>query len=73
MLPLPTSSMASHSQWRLVAVSIVSPLPMAGGVSTNLGFVNRELDDEVGLYQLGARWYDPELGQFAAPDPIPSS
>ena len=30
----------------------------------SLGFVGRQYDDDIGLYQLGARWYDPESGRF---------
>ena len=35
-----------------------------------LGFVGKQYDDDVGLYQLGARWYDPELGRFVSVDPV---
>ena len=45
----------------------------SGGDAVNLGFVGRQYDDEVGLYQLGARWYDPDLGRFVTVDPINSS
>ena len=36
----------------------------------NLGFVGRQFDTDVGLYQLGHRWYDPEAGRFVSIDPI---
>jgi RHS repeat-associated protein len=39
----------------------------------NLGFVARQFDVDVGLYQLGHRWYDPESGRFVSIDPILSS
>ncbi|MGL5827974.1 MAG: RHS repeat domain-containing protein, partial [Angustibacter sp.] len=31
-------------------------------------FLGRELDQELGLVQLGARWYDPSLGRFISAD-----
>src|SRR3990172_4371237 len=42
------------------------------GGRDELGFVGRSYDHDIGLYQLGARWYDPGLGRFVSPDPIPS-
>lgn len=42
----------------------------SGGAPTP-GFVSRQFDPDVGLYYLNARWYDPELGRFVSPDPIP--
>jgi len=32
-------------------------------------FSGKELDNSVGYYYFGARYYDPSLGQFTAPDP----
>ncbi|KAA3610782.1 MAG: hypothetical protein DWQ01_07675 [Planctomycetota bacterium] len=33
-------------------------------------FLNRPYDAETGLYDLRARWYDPETGSFISPDPL---
>jgi len=47
--------------------------PSFGDSLINLTFLGREFDSDLGLYQLGARWYDPELGRFISVDPVPSS
>lgn len=33
-------------------------------------FTGKELDDELGLYYFGARYYDPEVGVWISPDPV---
>jgi RHS repeat-associated protein len=33
-------------------------------------FNGKELDEELGLYDFGARYYDPRLSQWLSPDPI---
>lgn len=50
-------------------------LPMmfqgGGGSSTNhYRFTGKELDEESGLYNFGARMYSPTMGRFLSPDPI---
>ena len=47
--------------------------PSFGDSLLTLTFLGREYDSDLGLYQLGARWYDPDLGRFISTDPIPSS
>ncbi|MCP5060113.1 MAG: hypothetical protein GY937_25705 [bacterium] len=44
-----------------------------GGGATlpeDFGFTGQRFEDEVGLYDYGARWYDPALGRFLQPDSI---
>ncbi|MFC7597559.1 RHS repeat-associated core domain-containing protein [Terrabacter sp. GCM10028922] len=36
---------------------------------TNYLFTGKELDEETGLYYYGARYYDPQTGQFLSTDP----
>lgn len=33
-------------------------------------FAGAELDAQTGLYKMGTRYYDPEIGRFTQPDPI---
>ncbi len=52
---------------RVVAVptdSTTSPLPIP------YGYAGARWEATAGLYQMGARWYDPELGRFIEQDPI---
>ena len=34
------------------------------------GFTGQRFEEGLGLYDYGARWYDPELGRFLQPDPM---
>ncbi len=47
-------------------------LPSWGGgrVSVPYGFAGARWDAAAGLYRMGARWYDPEMGRFLEQDPI---
>jgi RHS repeat-associated protein len=42
----------------------------SSGLSIRHKFTGQELDDETGLYNYGARYYDPALGRFVSPDSI---
>ena len=44
-----------------------------GAVSNPFTFTGREWDASTGLYYYRARYYDPALGQFLSPDPLPAA
>jgi RHS repeat-associated protein len=47
-----------------------------GGMPTDIAFTGQRADSYIKLYQMGARWYDPEIGRWISPDtivPDPSS
>jgi RHS repeat-associated protein len=41
-----------------------------GTVTQPLGYMAREYDETIGLYNVRARWYDPHQGRFVSEDPI---
>jgi RHS repeat-associated protein len=42
----------------------------AAGDSIQFQFTGKELDNKSGLYYFGARYYDPSMGRWLAPDPM---
>ena len=42
----------------------------SGTLNVKQKFTGQELDDETGLYNYGARYYDPEIGRFVSADSI---
>jgi len=44
-----------------------------GSVSNPFAFTGREWDASTGLYYYRARYYDPGLGRFLSPDPLPAA
>lgn len=64
-----------------LAQPMLPPFPMmmqstSGGTDANhYKFTGKELDDETGLYNYGARYYSPALGRYMTPDwstkPVP--
>ena len=41
-----------------------------GALSTTYNFTGQRLDGDTGLLYYGARYYDPALGRFIAPDTV---
>ena len=48
--------------------SLATPLE---GVSASYRFTGQREGAALGLYFYNARWYDPALGHFLSPDPLP--
>ena len=42
----------------------------SGTTPTSVRFTGQQEEASLGLYDYGARWYDPALGQFLSPDTI---
>ncbi|MCB0121201.1 MAG: hypothetical protein KDE58_03095, partial [Caldilineaceae bacterium] len=42
----------------------------SGANAANYTFTGKELDDAIGLYYYGARYYDPAVGRFISVDPL---
>ena len=40
------------------------------GTPTNYRFTGQQQSAALGLYHMGARWYDPYLGRWISPDPV---
>jgi RHS repeat-associated protein len=50
--------------------SVYLPYGESIGVAPERGFDGRRRDAATGLYDFGARWYDPALGRFLQPDSV---
>ncbi len=53
--------------------NVLSPWGLAqadSGTLVRFRFASQELDQETGLYHMGARYYDPALGRFISEDPL---
>jgi RHS repeat-associated protein len=48
--------------------------PASGPAQTpSIGFTDQRFESSVGIYDYGARWYDPALGRFLQPDSLIAS
>jgi len=45
-------------------------LSTSAGETARIGFIGQEQDIEHGYFNMGARYYDPEIGRFLSVDPL---
>jgi len=45
-------------------------LSTTAGETARIGFIGQEQDIEHGYFNMGARYYDPEIGRFLSVDPL---
>jgi RHS repeat-associated protein len=62
----PTSPPTSPS----TSPSTSPPASVPASPSVRLGFGEHLQEDDLGLIDMGARWYDPSTGRFLSPDPM---
>jgi RHS repeat-associated protein len=65
---LSTSSGAVVSTYSYDSFGI--PLSTTGALTTAFQYTAREFEEELGIYQYRARYYDPSIGRFLSEDPI---
>ena len=53
-----------------LALLILTPFNSILALETNYRYTGQELDQEINLYNYGARYYNPEIGRFNGPDPV---
>jgi RHS repeat-associated protein len=51
-------------------VRVVSGAMSGGAPGVTRGFTGHEMEDELGLINMGGRIYDPRVGRFLQPDPL---
>ena len=65
-------SVLSGSAAAAYAYDVFGSLRNVVGASTTFGFTGEQIDSEVGLVYLRARYYDPEMGRFLSLDRFPA-
>ena len=71
---LGTVSIATNGGGQLVARTLNMPYGgvrwSSGSMPTDYGFTGMKDDTYIKLIQMGARWYDPQIGRWISPDTI---
>jgi len=66
---LGSHSAMTNEKGEVISESVYLPFGSQSG-SSKFGFTGKEYDSDLGLNYFGARYYDPNSGQFLSVDPL---